>query len=357
MTEKEYRIIPGAISSSDIRLFLQSRKKFYNQVVLGQRVESEETVSTILGSIADCILTCPEEMDSRFVISTGGVPAGQLGELCEALYKRSLKSLDADGIQTDKFEVLFIDAVNSIKYDRDLVEVKFKGKSIEKIIELFSTPDKDGVVPEQYYKEKLNSIGKTVVSVSMMESGEKHANDLKESPYTADIVNAVTTDRKQVFHQLIVEFVYRDVKMRAMMDIVEVDHDRKTIQPSDVKTTYDNEGFDRTYLKGLYIQAATYDAALHKWAREQSIGDYDVLPMKYPVADTQNENMPLLYQLTTEDIKKAYTGFQLRSSSKHYTGLDEAIESIKWHVETGNWKISREAHQKGGKLYMEFEYV
>jgi len=361
MSEQEYRQLKGRLSSSDIRTFIQSRKKFYKSCILGEVVESEESVSTILGSIADCHLTCPELHDSKFVISTAGIPGGQMGELCEAMYKRAKKSIrkedDGTYTQTESFEVIFQDAVNSIKYDRNLKEVKFKGKDLEKIIQLFTEPDKDGVVAEQYYREKLEHIGKTVVTVGMMAKGEEVAQDLKDSPYTGYIVNMKSEGSIDVYDQLMVLFTYMDMAMRAMLDRVIVDHNKKTIQPIDIKTTYDNETFDRTYLKGLYIQAATYDIALQKWAKENDLMGYEILPMKYPVADTQNENMPLLYQLTTEDIRKAYSGFKLKGGNKWWPGLNECIEDIKWHIETGQWKISREAYQKEGKLYLELEYA
>jgi len=353
ITEKEYRGLADRISSSDIRTFIKSRKAFYKTCILKERLPNDDTVSTTLGNIADCILTCPEEIDNRFVISVYGVPAGQLGELCEQLYKRSLKGINPEGVQTEEFSVIFTETVQAMQ---SLKDPKFKGKTVDKVLELFTSPDKDGITPEHYYREKLDSIGKQVVSVDMMTSGEKLARELQESPYTATIVNAVSGSGIDVYKQMIVLFTYKDIQMRSMMDMVIVDHNKKTVQPCDIKTTYDNEGFDRMYLKGLYIQAAVYDASLQKWCKEHELTGYEVLPMKYPVADTANENMPLLYQLTTEDIKKAYSGFSLKGSNKWFPGFDECIQDISWAVETGNWKISRHAHQKGGKLFLEFEY-
>jgi hypothetical protein len=353
MTEKEYRALPGRISSSDIRTFIQSRKKFYKSCILGERVPNDDTVSTILGSIADCVLTCPEEMDNKFTISVSGVPAGQLGELANNLYKRSLKTINAEGVQTSEFVEMFTEVVQTMQQEKT---PKFKGKTVEKVVEMFTNPDKDGVIAELYYREQLAAVGKIVVSVDMLASGEKLARELQESPYTSAIVNQVSGDGIDVYKQLIVLFMYKDIQMRAMLDITIVDHNKKTVQPADVKTTYDNEGFDKMYIKGLYIQAAVYDAALQKFCKDNGLIGYEVLPMKYPVADTANENMPLLYQLTNEDIKKAYSGFRLKGSNRWFPGFDECIEDIAWAVETGNWKISRKAYQKGGKLFLEFDY-
>jgi hypothetical protein len=357
LSEKEYRALKGRISSSDIRIFIKSRKSFYNQCVLGYKDENNvETASTILGNIADCILTCgQEEVDKRFVIASAGVPGGQLGELCEVLYKRAMKGMrmeeDGSYTQTESFEVLFNDAVETVRR-----KDKFKGKEMDKILELFIKPDKDGIISEHYYREKLNHIGKTVVDVDMLASGEKIANDLRTSPYTMDVINMENTEDIQVFKQMIVLFTYRGIELRGMLDQVEVNHLKKYIQPYDIKTTYDNEGFDRSYLKGLYIQAATYDKGLHKWAIEHGLDDYEILPMKYPVADTCNENIPLMYNLTEEDLRRAYKGFYTKGSSKWYPGLDETLDAIKWHVDTGIWNVSKYAYDKQGKLELEIEY-
>lgn len=352
--EKAYRKLRGRLSASDLRTFMKSRKKFYKSCILGEYTEKEESVSMTLGDIADCILTCPELMDEKFIISTAGVPVGQLLELCDALYKRTLKSMDSEGKQTEEFTVIFQETLQYLQQGKD---PKFKGKPLEKVIELFTTPDKNGVVAEYYYKERLQSVGKQVISISMMEAGERYAKELRESPYTGEIINAVSTENIEIHNQLIVLFEYKGIEMRSMIDKVRVNHITKVIEPFDVKTTYDNEGFDKMYLKGLYIPAAVYNEALNQWKVQQGIGDYIVMPLQYPVADTMNENAPLLYKLTGEDIVKAYEGFQLEGSSRKWLGLISLMDDIKFHIETGNWSISRSAYEAKGVLSIGLNYM
>ena len=354
MGEAVYRKLRGRLSASDIRLFVKSRKRFYKSAILGEYVEPEETVSSTLGSIADCILTCPELMDEKFVMSTSGVPTGQLLDLCNALYKRTLRGINVEGIQSENFEVILSDTLDILQRGKT---PKFKGKTIEKVIELFTTPDKDGVVAEKYYKEKLESVGKIVVDMDMMVAGEKYAKELRESPYTGDIINAVSGGDIEIHNQLIVLFEYRGIEMRSMIDKVKIDHNTKMVYPYDIKTTYDNEGFDRMYLKGLYIPAAIYNEACKAWCEQQGIGDYYVHPLQYPVADTANENAPLMYQLTDQDIQMAYKGFELEGSSRYHVGVDELIDDIKWHVETGIWNLSREAYKANGHLPVGLRYL
>lgn len=354
LTESQYRKLRSRLSSSDIRLFMKSRKKFMNQCIIGEFVEPEESVSVTLGNIADCILTCSELMDEKFVISTAGVPVGQLLDLCDGLYKRSVRGINTEDIQGDKFEVIFADTVEVLQRGKT---PKFKGKTIEKILELFTIPDKDGITAELYYKERMQCIGKQVVTIGMMKAGEKYARELRESPYTGEIINMVSGNGIEIHNQLIVLFEYMSIEMRSMIDKVKVDHNLKIVYPYDVKTTYDNEGFDKMYLKGLYITAAVYNEACKAWCEQQGIGDYAILPLQYPVADTANENAPLMYQLTDRDIYKAYNGFQLEGSSRKWPGLVDLMNEIKFHLETSIWTISRSAYEANGILPLNLQYI
>lgn len=358
--EKEYRALKQMLSSSDIRTYISSRKKFYKSVILREKSDDddEDTVATTLGSIADCILT-KSNLDDKYVLSQAGVSTGQVGKLVDELYKQSLKSINEEGVQTRSFEDLFSEAVNNVKYDPyTLEEVNFKGKNLQVILKLFTEPDKKGNVGEASYKEKLANIGKQVVSISMMQSGERIAQEMRESEYTRDVVNLETGNGIEVFYQLVIQWQWNDILMRSMLDKVAVDHNKKTIQPIDIKVTYDNtqEGFTRMYLKGLYIQAATYDGALREWVKQVGLEDYEILPMCYPVGDSSCENIPLLYTLTEDDIENAYMGFRLEHGHKHYMGLNTAIKEIEWHISTGNWKIDYESYHKGGILPLSIQY-
>lgn len=358
--EKTYRALRHMLSSSDIRTYISSRKKFYKSVILKEKSDDddEDTVATTLGSIADCILT-KGNIDDKYVISSVGVSTGQVGKLVDELYRLSLKGINEEGVQTIAFENLFSEAVNNVKYDPyTLEEVNFKGKNLQTILKLFTEPDKKGNVGEASYKEKLSNIGKQVVSISMMQSGERIAQEMRESEYTRDIVNLESGNGIEVFYQLVIQWQWEEILMRSMLDKVAVDHNKKTIQPIDIKVTYDNtqEGFTRMYLKGLYIQAAVYDGALREWVKQVGLEDYEILPMCYPVGDSSCENIPLMYLLTKEDITNGYTGFQLENGHKFYKGLNTCMREIMWYIDTSNWKIDYESYHKGGKLKLELEY-
>lgn len=362
ISEKEYRNLQGELSSSDIRLFIESRKKFYKTVICGEYVERDETVSTLMGNLVDTILTSPEDIDNRYTVSVSADMTGQMAELVECLYKISSRTYkwQEEGqkwVQSREFEEMFNEAVNWVKYQGGVEELKFKKKDTKKILELWCKPDKDGNVGEKLYAEKLAAHGRTVVGMNMMTSAERVAQEMKENEATGPIVNMESNSDKDVYKQMIVRFEYKGIKMRAMMDIVEVNHTGKYIQPNDIKVTYDNdEGFTRMYLKGLYIQAAVYDQALICWAKENGCGEYEVRPMRYPVGDSKQENCPILHSLTYEDIERAYKGFKLVDSHKWYPGLDETIDDIKYHIECANWRCSRNGIENGYKIGLDIQY-
>src|ERR1035437_6733836 len=137
-SDKEYRALKDRLSYSALKLYDQSRYRFYKQMILNEYTEKESTVATIIGDLVHTLLAeIPGEFDMKFRMSSITPVVGQMGELVDSLYKRTLKSVtkisDSERQVNEEFSVLFMDAVQEIKYDGGLVELKFKGKSVEKI--------------------------------------------------------------------------------------------------------------------------------------------------------------------------------------------------------------------------------
>lgn len=354
--EQQYRKLLDRLSYSNLKTYATNRIKFYKECILGYGSEKESSVSTIVGDICHVLLAEQEgEFDNKFHIASAIEPTGQVGELVEALYRRALRSLDENGVQRDQFEVLFTDAVNSVKYDYDMKEVKFVGKNLEKILALFTEPDKKGAVGELYYKEKMACTGKQVVTVGQIQAAEKLVEQLKTHEYTRDIVNLKTGGDVEVFNELVILYEVDGVLYRSMVDKMVVDHSKKLITPWDYKTTWSNEeGFQYNYLKNLYsIQIGLYDIAIWHWKREHGY-DYKVEAMRYIAADTTGNNAPVVYKLNANDIEMAKHGYSVRG--KRYPGVLELMKSIQWHVESGNWSTTEEIHKNNGIMELGIVY-
>lgn len=350
ISEKEYRTLSHRLSSSDIRTFNESRKRFYKQVVCGEQKTDDESISMLMGHLVDCMLTTPDELYNRYHVSPLGDMSGQVGELVEELYQIAKNS-------EREFEEMFNEAVNIVKYRGGLEELKFKKKDNKAIYKLFVETDKAGNCGEALYKEKLLHKDKKVVGMDIITSAEKIAQEIASNEATGPIVTQQTTGEIDVHKQLVILYKYKGIEMRSMLDIVHVDHINKTINPYDIKVTWSNdEGFHNMYLKGLYIQAAVYDIALRQWAVQEGIENYEVLPMQYPVGDSRQENSPVLHTLSKDDIAHGYSGFYLKGNYKYYKGVDELIDEIKFHMNCGNWANTKKAIENRYRLAMDLNY-
>lgn len=368
MPEKVYRSLKQRLSYSSLKQYDKSRSTFFKENILGLYVEKEETLATLLGSICHLMFADPDygsenydissnpEFDAKFVLSQAEIPTGQMGELIEMLLKRTKQSLDTEGIQTDSFENIFKDAVTNVKYDYNLKEVKFIGKNMETILELFQKPDKKGNIPETYYQEALKNVNKSLVSVNILDKAKSLVDMTFSHPHTSDIMNLHQGCNTEVFREMVILYELRGLEYRSMVDMLHVNHDDQTIQPFDFKITYDVEtGFEYTYLKfSYYLQIGLYDFAVRSWALEHDLGAYKVLPMQYIAIDAQGNASPVVYKMTSTDVLMGQRGFSIRG--KTYNGVLGIHSELSWNLESGDWATSKKIADSMGKINMNLKY-
>lgn len=349
LSETQYRSIKNRLSYSSIKLFDTDRRAFYSQIVMGEQKKDKESISLVLGSLVHCLLSGGEDFHEKYHIASAVKPSGQMGLLIDNLIDRSLKSM-VDGIQTDKFSVLFGDAFIATKFDYEGNEIAFKKKELPKVLEMF-----EGTDAEIYYNECLETIGKTVVSIGTIENAERLVEKIKSHRYTSEYANAVTEGDIEVFNELPVLFEIADVPYKAMLDKIIVDHSKKQIEPVDWKTSWDNENPEAGYTKyGYYLQASMYNLALLKWQVDHKLEGYKVLPMRFVFIDTTGFNDPVLLGLSQDDLDRAMRGFTLRGF--HYNGLQFLMDEITWCVQEGIWTTTRELNKCNGVYKLRLKY-
>lgn len=350
MTEQQYRGIKDRLSYSSIKLFDISRRDFYDQIIMGNPKKEKESIALTLGSLTHLLLSLPEAFDEKFVIAGTQRPSGQMGDLTDALVARALKTIDENGVQQDKFSVLFSDAFNSVKYDYESNEIAFKKKDMEWALERFE--GKDG---EQYYKECMENMGKTVVSTGTIEAAEKIVDKIRVHPYTADIANLQSGGEVEVFNELPILFELEGVEYKAMVDKLVVCHDINTIYIYDWKTTWQIDHPQGSYLKyGYYLQAAMYRDAVRMWAREHELQHYIIEPMVFVFCDVSGFQAPVKLQLSDDDVDRACRGFTYRGM--HYNGLRSLQDDIQWCLSTGDWGSSLELEKNNGIVKLNMRY-
>jgi hypothetical protein len=344
MTEKEYRALPE-ISYSSIKDFDKNRLRFYKKYILQDpnvKEDIEENEAILLGSLVDCLLTgTQEEFDSKFASIDTPKKSGQLAEFADELWKQT-KKFTVDGEVTEEFLDLAKTAFTAVKYNAKGEEVAFKGKELDKILELF-----DGSQEEMLYKERRAKAGFIVISLDELNKAERIKDQLINTDWTRAIIEG---EGKVIKNQLKVQYSITSVPVKSMLDIVHVDHKEKTIQPYDLKISYLVNNFAYSYWKQkYYLQVAMYDAALKEWRTQVGFTDYTILPMKFIVGDSTCQSLPVIWECNNQNILEGYVGFTL-SSGRKVKGLLDLVDEIKWCSENSIWTTPKEIYDNNGVM-------
>lgn len=344
MTEKEYRTLP-IDSYSSFKLFLEDRKKYYKRYVLGETVPEKEELAIKIGALVDAMVLTPDEIDEKFHISTGKLPSGNMLQLAEAAYRRTIENME-DNVLTVSFEEILQMAYNDVKYDKQGNEVAFKQKgvgSFEAIAIRFASECKD------YYDEILScrKMGKMLVTNEDIQNAEKIKDELMTNKVTAQLMRQKTTDEITVENQVVVLFEINGHKVKGLIDKRITDHVKKTIKPWDLKVTWNVEEFEDKYFfyRRSDLQAAIYYLGCIAY-RDEHYPDYSVEPMGFIVADSINYMNPLIYEASEDLVNAAIGGYTRRGWE--YPGLAQIINDIKWAKENDVWHISRENYLNNG---------
>ena len=337
-TEAQYRAVVMD-SSSSLKDFSQDRKKYYKKYFLGEKVEDKDSSATNMGRIVEVLLMEPHLFDDKFYMSScASTPTGLMLDFVEALYRVTRDATDEFGVVSRDFADISQEAyvISGFKIKYEAVISKFFGSDAE-----------------IYYNEirMVRSKNLTVVNTMEISIAEKIVEQLKTNSATGPIVNLVNSSRYEVIDQMQVEgYTVDGHKFKSMLDKVVIDHDKKTIQPYDLKCTWSVENFYEEYYlyRRAYIQAYLYYRAMLSIVSDRAnpYHDYKVEYLKFIVCDSTNYYQPLIYTLDDDDMNDAYVGFVHKGRT--YPGVKDLIAALTWCIETNTWTISHKNYLSNG---------
>lgn len=354
-TTVNYRSL-GALNCSMIKLFDRDPVKFFEQFKLGKDRKDKTSTALIIGDIVDFyILDCKgneQEFESRWdekFAMFDGIKTGQVFTLGDTLFEIAQENTNPETGKVDiLFETMFKEAfqkVQALGY--------YKGKTEEKALENFNDNGID------YYQSLLDNVGKTVVDISLVEKAKKIAKNILEDEFTYSIFE--DGEDIEFFPKIAIEWVYttrndKKIQCKSEPDILKVDHFNKKIFLFDVKTTFDNENFEYSYVKNkYYLQAAFYSMAVAEWAKQEGMGEYMIVPMQFIVGDTSSNNRrPILYDMSKEDLEYGIKGFNMRGTE--YKGVNTLLEEISWAEDNDIWNCSKETFDNKGVMNIKLKY-
>jgi hypothetical protein len=337
-TEAQYRAVVMD-SSSSLKDFSTDRKKYYKKYFLGEKVEDKDSSATNMGRIVEVLLMEPHLFDDKFYMSScTSTPTGLMLDFVEALYRVTRDATDEFGVVSRDFADISQEAyvISGFKIKYEAVIGKFFGSDAE-----------------IYYNEirMVRSKNLTVVNTMEISIAEKIVEQLKTNSATGPIVNLVNSSRYEVIDQMQVEgYTIDGHQFKSMLDKVVIDHDKKTIQPYDLKCTWSVENFYEEYYlyRRAYIQAYLYYRAMLSLGGDKAstCHGYHVEYLKFIVCDSTNYYQPLIYTLDDDDMEDAYKGFVHKGRT--YPGVKDLIAALTWCIETNTWTISHKNYLSNG---------
>lgn len=353
----DYRKIV-ALNQSSLKDYDNDPMKFYKQYVMKESRKEKDSFAILLGSIVDYgVLECrgnenefEQGFDKYFVLFDGNKGTGQAFLLADYLFQETLNSTNESNVVTTSFETRFADAFARVQADG-----KYSKKTVEWAIQDFVTsPAKD------YFDTLLDSIGKKVVDLKVVDRAKQLIKQLLSDPFTENIFRG--NDDKEMYTKFVIEWKYTTLfgdvlDCKQEVDHLLIDHQKKEVIISDLKCNYDNELFEYSYLKyGYYIQNAFYHLGVKYWLKENDMADYTIVDgMRFIVADTSGNNRrPLIYWTTKNDLEKGLNGFVLKG--QRYNGVYGLLESVNWAMSENIFNITKENYDNNGQCKINIQY-
>lgn len=176
----------------------------------------------------------------------------------------------------------------------------------------------------------------SILSKDEFEAVEKAKELVLASPYAYSYFTKGKI-YEELMHQVLIYFERDGLVFKCILDGIKIDHENKTIQPFDLKTTGKSVyQFKESYLSyGYYRQGALYEQAL--LSKESPILDllsegYKLLDFIFIVVETKlsSYNPAIIYRTTPNERKAGMYGGVV--NGVRYKGVNELLEDYLWHT-------------------------
>ena len=326
------------LSYSKLALLDKSPKDFYRKYIEGEEV-IEEKHAVNLGSLIDCLLTEPDNLYNIFKVVAHNEPTGLMKDYTSVYIDNYKKLLaDTDSSVSDGEKQL---AAHEQAYATKIFKI-----SLDKVIERFNKEAKD------YAMAVATAGDKIIVTSEDFLKASACSTALLNNKFTKDFLSLYIVGNKEKIYQLDDTFEILNsgypLTFKVKLDLVIIDHDNKTIQPLDIKTTSSSPyAFTKSMYSYRYdIQGALYSHYIkHVFKARKGLEDYKVLDFKYIVVNVDYPKNPLIWKLSYNDNRAAFAG---KLAGYNRAGIWELINDLRWHLENDLWDYSRELYENNG---------
>ena len=335
-----------SISQSKLKLLLVSGEAFLN--VREPELFFEEKTHFLIGSAVDDWITMGDEYfkNNYYVSELETKPSSKVMSIIQRYYDL-VKDFDVSQMDNETLDDHLFISICEHEYQSNWK----KETRINKVLDEGTT----------YLLELKGSKDKTILSQEDFVTISGIVKTLTEHPYTAMYFDIGDNQFSNidVFYQLPIYFKFDKIKCKALLDMVHVDNEVKTITPFDIKTIGDyTKYFDKQSKRRRYdIQASWYTKALEAW-RDEHYKDYEILDFRFIVASTTQQCDPLVFETNqffldagqhgTYTLSQGGTNNNFTKTTCHeHEGWRQLLSKYNWHVENGFDKDWENTHNQG----------
>ena len=303
-------------------------------------VDDPESSAISLGSAVDILLTEPDKFDEQIYVMTSVKPGSDMMiKYCQVLAETGTP--------------LVAHSKSGFKLSYEAVVKKF---------------NKEG---RSYYEALMAAKDKKILDVDDMFKANQIVATLKTNPYTKkyfvpedgiELIFQPMILWDLMYHSLLEDGRSKTVQAKSVLDIIRIDHNKKIIQPIDLKTGA--ESFMKSYWRyKRYLQGAMYTMAIHHAMRPEDLDLYTVENIRFVYADTNLWYPPRIYRMTDNDIGVGQHGSRNRTlalfnngaiisdlRTPRIKGYAQLAAELEWHQKMDKWDYSYDVYQKNGEV-------
>lgn len=288
-----------------------AKEGFQSLTTLFDKTESTKAMQR--GSLIDAMITNRNKINNDYIVMDNECPAAESNVLKSLAHDMESTNLD------DIDDATIVTYCNKCSYRTNLKD----DTRVKKVRE-----------QGEYYS--IYKLGRIPVSKEEWLDAMNTVDAFNNSPVmSALFVDEQSEDIEYLYQQKYLknfEIGFNEViPVKAMLDLIVVNHKDKTIRPVDLKTSANPAYmFKDNFLKYRYdIQAQLYTDMLVKVKNDSHVfAEYDVLPFQFAVI-SPSDNVPLLFEYNPYDgINDNGLEFVSRGKTYKYNRWDEVAEEI-----------------------------
>jgi hypothetical protein len=354
MQRNEYQKV-FAISQSAIKAFKTKGLAKFKKIYIDKEEDDEDDQDKFAyGSLVDTLAFQPKLLDERFYILDTEVPLpkDKLKLVIDKTYKEAVEIVD-NKVELNRRgnlpEPLYVPDITEISEWYDLIfkyarEITYGGTTWSRT-RICDNAYEEGYL---YFRMLGKANGRSIINsqenADAIETVEALRNHPRTKRYFVQQENQTLLFQQEIFLEFNVSGM--PIPLKGALDIIHFDHDAKTVQVPDLKTTYNAQTF-KTIAKSFdyTTQASFYNFLLREWLKTYEDGKYVnytcLNPINIAIDATTKE--PYIYEYDWSDLEIVEHG----SEENNVQGWRSILEEIAWHLQSGVWNCPKELHETG----------